>query len=207
MRSVARVIWSVCAGEGPVEGGQRGGAPRRAERAVPRWRGARRRARSARPGGAVHRRRFAPQCRRRAAGGRGRSGRPRCARCRGSAGPACRWRTAGSRLPPTGTWVKSWLRVTAARAGLPVSPASRVSRKVPEGCQPDRRVHHDAPGIGSGTRSRSGRRSSAGEQLLGAEHRVARLGGEAGARALLSAAAAGRRWPWPRSSVKGWAKV
>ena len=34
------------------------------------------------------------------------------------------------------------------RAGLPVSPPSRVARNEPEGCQPAGGIDHDAPGVG-----------------------------------------------------------
>ena len=45
-----------------------------------------------------------------------------------------------------------------------------------------------------------------GEQLLGPEHRVGRLAVKRVLRAA-SAATAATVEPWPRSSVKGWAKV
>ena len=121
------------------------------------------------------------------------------------AGPACRWRVEGSRLPPTGTWVKSWPRVTALRAGLPFRPASRVSTKAPDGRQL-------AGGETTTPRGSARNAFSKWTKDSAASSCSAPRAGSAGwavkrALSVESAAAAGTVDPWPRSSVKGWAKV
>ena len=95
-----------------------------------------------------------------------------------SAAPPCSWRVAGSRLPPAGTWAKSWPRVTGLRIWLFESPPSSAFMKAPRRLPPRRRRHDDPAGLAEEGVLEVHEREL-GEQLLGPEDRIGLLGGEA----------------------------